>query len=79
MVKVKVYSTYACPWCVKAEEWLKEHNIDFEYVNVQEDRKAAEEMIRKSGQTGVPVIEIDNKIIIGFNLPEIKKALGMKD
>lgn len=77
MAKVKVYSTAMCPWCHKATEWLKEHKVPFEEVNVQADRKEAEEMIRKSGQTGVPVIEIDGKIIIGFNLEEIKKALGM--
>ncbi len=75
MVKVKVYSTPACPWCVRAKEWFKENNVPFEEVDVANDRAAAEEMIKKSGQTGVPVIDIDGKIIVGFNLPEIEKAL----
>ena len=79
MAKVKVYSTNACPWCVRAKEWLKENNIEFEEINVQEDHNAAEDMVRRSGQTGVPVIEIDGKMIVGFNLPEIKKALGMEE
>ena len=78
MVTVKIYSTSSCPWCVRAKEWFKEKGIPFEDVNVQEDRAAAEEMVKKSGQTGVPVIEIDGKIIIGFNLPEIEKALKGK-
>ena len=79
MAKVKVYSTNACPWCVRAKEWLKENNIEFEEINVQENHNAAEDMVRRSGQTGVPVIEINGKMIVGFNLPEIKKALGMEE
>jgi len=75
MVKVKIYSTQTCPWCVRAKEWFKEKGIPFKEVNVAEDHKEAEEMVKKSGQMGVPVIEIDGKIIVGFNLPEIEKAL----
>lgn len=76
MVKVKVYSTPSCPWCTKAKEWLKEKGIDFEDINVMEDRNAANEMISKSGQTGVPVIEIDDDIIVGFDLDRIEAALA---
>ncbi len=75
MAKVKIYSTPACPWCVRAKEWFEENDIPFEEVDVANDRAAAEEMIKKSGQTGVPVIDIDGKIIVGFNLQEIEKAL----
>jgi len=60
-----------------AKEFFKDNKIRFEDINVQEDSKAAEEMIKKTGQSGVPVIDIDGKIIIGFNIEEIKKALKL--
>jgi glutaredoxin 3 len=75
--KVKVYTTTICPWCVKAKDFLKENKVEFEEVNVQLDRKAAEEMIAKSGQMGVPVIEIGDEIIVGYNKPAMKKALNL--
>lgn len=78
MAKVKVYSTTICPWCLKLKDFLKEHKIDFVEFNVAEDRKAADEMIEKSGQMGVPVIDINGTIIIGFNEQAIKKALKIK-
>ena len=62
---------------MKAKGFLKAHNIPFREVNVGEDEKAAEEMIEKSGQMGVPVIDIDGKIILGFNQTELDKALGI--
>ncbi|MCX8158378.1 MAG: glutathione S-transferase N-terminal domain-containing protein [Candidatus Diapherotrites archaeon] len=74
--KVKVYSTPTCPYCILAKEFLKEKKIAFEDVDVSKDRNAALEMIRKSGQTGVPVIEINGKIIVGFNKEAILEALG---
>jgi len=72
---VKVYSTAWCVYCKMAKDFLKENNIKFEDINVQENPEAAAEMIEKTGQTGVPVIEIDGKIVIGFNIEEIKKVL----
>jgi len=72
---VKVYSTTWCVYCKMAKDFLKENNIKFEDINVQENPEAAAEMIKKTGQTGVPVIEIDGKIVIGFNIEEIKKVL----
>ena len=75
MSKVKIYSTPGCPWCQKTKDFLKEHKIKFEDVNVAEDEKAKNEMIEKSGQMGVPVIDIDGIIIVGFDVDEIKKAL----
>ena len=77
-MNVTVYSTITCPWCHRAKEFLKEHKIKFRDINVGEDRKAADEMVRKSGQTGVPVIDVDGKIIVGFNEVELKKALKIK-
>jgi len=61
-----------------AKHFLKENNIDFEEIDVASDRKAAEEMIEKSGQMGVPVIEIDGEIIVGFNKEALKKTLKLK-
>jgi len=60
-----------------AKEFFKDNKIKFEDINVQENQKAAEEMIKKTGQTGVPVIDINGKIIIGFNIEEIKKTLKL--
>jgi glutaredoxin 3 len=77
MTKPKVYSTPSCPWCHKVKDFLKEHNIDFEDIDVASDHEAAHEMVEKSGQMGVPVIDINGKIIVGFNKPEIESALGI--
>lgn len=73
--KVIVYTTGTCPWCQRAKEFLKGKKIKFEEVRVDQDRKRAEEMIEKSGQTGVPVIEIGDNIIIGFDQEAIEEAL----
>lgn len=73
--KVIVYSTNTCPWCYKAKEFLKANKIKFEDKNVGDDEEAREEMIEKSGQMGVPVLDIDGKIIVGFDQEAIKKAL----
>jgi len=75
---VKVYSTQNCSWCHKVKDFLRENKIEFEDVDVGKDKKAAKEMIDKSGQMGVPVSDINGKIIVGFNMPEIKKALKLK-
>lgn len=77
MTKVIVYSTDSCPWCKKAEEYLKSNNVEFEVKNVAEDHDAAVEMVQKSGQQGVPVLDIDGKVIVGFNQMEIDSSLGL--
>lgn len=77
-MKVRVFSTLWCTYCKMAKDFLAENKIKFEDINVQEDQKAATEMIEKSGQAGVPVIEIDGKIVIGFNIEELKKALKIR-
>jgi len=74
---VKVYSTPVCPWCEAVKDFLSSHNISFEDIDVSVDEKAAQEMIKKSGQMGVPVIEIDDKIVIGFNKPALEEILGL--
>ena len=77
-MQVKIYSTKTCPWCMKTKEYLKKHKIKYQDIDVGQDQKAAQEIIKKSGQTGVPVIEIEGKIIIGFDELAIKKALKLK-
>ena len=77
-MKVKVYSTPTCPYCHMAKEFLKENKIDFEDIDVSSDQKAAKEMRDRSGQIGVPVIDIDGKLIIGFDRDVLKKALKIK-
>lgn len=77
-MKVIVYSTPACPYCHMAKQFLKENNIEFKDIDVSVDHKAAEEMIEKSGQMGVPVTEIDGKIIVGFNVTALKQTLKIK-
>ncbi|PIT85504.1 NrdH-redoxin [Candidatus Micrarchaeota archaeon CG10_big_fil_rev_8_21_14_0_10_59_7] len=77
MAVVKVYSTPTCPYCVMAKDYLKKNGVEFEDIDVSQDAAAAEQMIRKSGQTGVPVVEIDGEMIVGFNVPEIKRKLKL--
>jgi len=60
-----------------AKEYFKKNNIPYEDMDVQNDIKAREEMIEKSHQMGVPVIDIEGRIIVGFNRPEIDQALGL--
>ena len=75
--KVKIYSTPTCPFCMMAKKFLKENNIDFEDIDVSADQTKAEEMVQKTGQMAVPVIDIDGEIIVGFDKEKIKKALGL--
>lgn len=80
-VTVKVYSTPSCTWCHKAKEFFKAKKVKFDDVNVAEDEKARAEMLEKTGQMGVPVIEITKEgkepvIIIGFDQEAIEEELG---
>ena len=77
MPNIKIYSTPTCPWCKKAKAYLTEKGIAFESLNVADDTKAQEEMIKISGQMGVPVIDIDGTIIIGFDKPKIDELLKL--
>lgn len=74
---VKIYSTPTCPYCVKAKQYLTENNIPFENFDVSSDDAKREEMIKKSGQMGVPVLDVGGEIIIGFDKEAIKRALGI--
>lgn len=78
MAKVLIYSTPTCPYCEMAKEYFKKNNVEFENFDVSTDDKAAKEMIEKSHQMGVPVIDIEGTIIVGFDRPTIDKVLGIK-
>jgi len=75
--QVKVYSTSTCPFCIRAKQFLKDNNIIFEDIDVAGNQAAAEEMIKISGQMGVPVLDIEGEIIIGFDKEKIKENLGI--
>ncbi len=74
---VKIYSTPTCPWCLRTKQFLKDNNIAFEDYDVSVDRTKADEMVQKSGQMGVPVLDIEGQIIVGFDRERIKQALGI--
>lgn len=75
---VKIYTTPTCAFCHAAKEFFREHNIKFEEFNVATDTKARDEMIKKSGQLGVPVIDVGGKFIIGFNRMKLAELLGIE-
>ena len=76
---IRVFSTPTCPFCYTLKEFLKDKNIEFVDVDVSQDEKAREEMTQKSGQIGVPVIDINGEFIAGFDREKIVKLLGIED
>ena len=74
---VTVYSTPTCPYCKVAKDFLTENKVKFNDINVAEDQAKAQEMIEKSGQMGVPVIDIDGDIIVGFDKDKLKATLSL--
>ncbi|MEA1925214.1 MAG: glutaredoxin domain-containing protein [Candidatus Altiarchaeota archaeon] len=75
MAKVKLYSTPTCPYCKMTRDYLTGKGIEFEDINVAADQKAASEMMEKSGQMSVPVIELNSKIIVGFDKAALDKEI----
>ena len=75
---IKIYSTPTCPYCVTLKAFLKEKGIEFKDVDVSSDNQAAEEMIKKSGQMGVPVSDINGEIVVGFDKEKICKLLKLE-
>ncbi len=76
MTKIVVYSTPACPYCTMIKNFLNEKGIEFEEIDVSVNYEAAKEMIGKSGHMGVPQIEINGKIIVGFDKKALEEELG---
>ena len=79
MNKVTVYSTPTCHFCHMAKDFFKANGVTFEDFDVSTDLGKRKEMVDKSGQMGVPVIVIDDKLIVGFNKPKIIELLGIKE
>ncbi|TAK57745.1 glutaredoxin family protein [Patescibacteria group bacterium] len=77
MKKVTIYSTPTCTYCNMAKDFFKENKIAYTEINVASDLEKRNEMIEKSGQMGVPVIDIGGQIMVGFNKPVLAKALGL--
>lgn len=85
-MSVTIYSTPTCPYCKMAKEYFKEHNVEFEDVDVAADTDRAEEMVQKSGQMGVPVIVVSEdssttkaeEIVIGFDREKLAELLGVQ-
>ncbi len=78
MPKVIIYTTPSCVYCKMAKEFFKKNNVEYTEHNVAQDDRAREEMIKKSRQLGVPVIDIDGEIFVGFDQSGLKKALNIK-
>lgn len=75
--EIILYSTKDCPWCKKTKQLLKDHHIRFKEIDVGTNTKAGKDMIKKSGQSGVPVLDIKGTILVGFEERDIRKELGL--
>lgn len=78
MPKVTIYTTPTCVYCKMTKAFFKENNVQYEEKDVSADRAAADEMIKKSNQMGVPVIDIDGKILVGFDKEGLSQLLNIK-
>jgi len=77
MKDVKVYSTPNCPFCTKVKEFLKDNGIEFENIDLSANQDKIQEMVQKSGQMGVPVVDIEGNIVVGFDREKISQLLGL--
>ncbi len=75
--RVIVFTTPTCSWCRRAKDYLRQQRVTFREVDVSRDAAAARDLVRRTGQTGVPVIEIDGRPIVGFDKPTIDRLLGL--
>ena len=77
MPEVKIYSTPTCPYCKRAKAYLDEKSISYQNIDVSSDQKAVEEMVKLTGQMGVPVIVINGEVIVGFDKAKIDSLLNI--
>ncbi|MHB1496708.1 MAG: glutaredoxin family protein [Acidimicrobiales bacterium] len=75
--RVIVFTTPTCPWCQRAKSYLRSKSIPFKEVDVSRDQQAARELVRRTGQMGVPVIEIDGRAVVGFDQRQVDRLLGL--
>ena len=78
MPKVVLFSTSTCSWCRRAKRYFKEQGVAFKEINIERDQQAARDIVRKTGQTGVPVIKIGSSWIVGFDRERVEKELARK-
>ncbi len=76
--RVIIFTTPTCTFCRKTKKYLRERGVPFKDVDVSRDPAAAHHIARRSGQQGVPVLDIGGKIVVGFDRPKIDKLLGLK-
>jgi glutaredoxin 3 len=77
MANVTVYSTPTCTYCQLAKQFFGENNVEYTEIDVSADNAKLQEMVEKSGQMGVPVIEIDEQVVVGFDEGRVKEMLGI--
>ena len=75
--EVKVYSTPTCPYCKMVKKFLEDNSTPYQDINVAEDKAALEDIVNRSGQMGVPVIDINGELVIGYNQVQLKEKLGL--
>ena len=77
MANVSIYTTPSCVYCKKTKDFFKEHNIEFSEFDVTTDTAKRDEMIQNSGQMGVPVIDVDGTMVVGFDEPKLRELLNI--
>ena len=75
-MEIKVYSTQSCPYCKMAKDYLSSKGVSFQNIDVSDNKEAAEEMVKISGQMGVPVIVIDGNVVLGYDRAKIDSFIN---
>ena len=78
MTKAVLFGTSTCPWCSRAKRYLKDKGVPVKEINIERDGRAARDVVRKTGQTGVPVVKIGPEWIVGFDRRRIDRALAAR-
>lgn len=78
MANITIYTTPSCVYCKATKAFFKENNVAYEERDVSADARARDEMIQKSQQMGVPVIDVDGEIVVGFDKPKLSRLIGIK-
>ena len=76
--RVLVFTTPTCSWCTRVKAYLRQQHVSVRESDVTKDEKAARDLVRRTGQMGVPVVEIDGRPVVGFDKPQIDRLLGLK-
>lgn len=78
MSKVVLFTTPSCSWCRRAKKYFRENRVPFKEIDVERDPRAARDLVKKTGQAGVPVVKIGGRWIVGFDRPAIERELARK-